>query len=580
MKKILSIICAALLTASCVDTVILPDNLTVEEDFWKTKGDVESMVNGAYKSMLDANVMARLIVWGDFRSDEILPNNSLSDGVATALNEINEATVQSTNTFADWSYFYVVINNCNIVLEKAAKVMENDPSYTQSDYLSDCAQVRALRALCYFYLVRAFRDVPYSEKAFMNSSQDLNIPQSSPAYVLQRCIDDLKQSVSHAPSSQGFTDVWRNRGNITVDAINSILADIYLWRGSVNHDVADYDSCVVYCDKVIASKQQLNEYKPNASYVAPGYQLYYKMLYTGKEAFDNIFVGQNSDESIFELQYDGTQNSNTSLCQYFFKYRNDASTYGYMKASPIFTGSTVYENTSDYRYWQNTFDVTKSQNFYDIRKMTAPGRWSINNPGSATAQTRLAQSVQQRTYTRFAQNYIIYRISDIMLMKAEALAEMTEDVEDPRVEEAFLLAEAINTRSLYEGNITNYKKIATYKQAGIEGIRNFIREERLRELCFEGKRWYDLMRYNYRLISGVDYNRILADIGEQNIPMNSREMRQLVVRKRSEGQDVIMNKLRTEAHLYMPIPNGDIKVCPVLKQNPAYPDADKYEKNY
>ena len=123
---------------SCVDTIILPDNLTVDEDFWKSKDDVESMVNNAYKSMLDANIMARLIVWGDFRSDEMLPNNSLSNATATALSELNEATIQSTNTYADWSYFYVVINNCNIVLEKAAQVMDNDPSYTQGDYLSDC----------------------------------------------------------------------------------------------------------------------------------------------------------------------------------------------------------------------------------------------------------------------------------------------------------------------------------------------------------------------------------------------------------------------------------------------------------
>ena len=563
---------------SCVDTIILPDNLTVDEDFWKSKDDVESMVNNAYKSMLDANIMARLIVWGDFRSDEMLPNNSLSNATATALSELNEATIQSTNTYADWSYFYVVINNCNIVLEKAAQVMDNDPSYTQGDYLSDCAQMRALRSLCYFYLVRAFRDVPYSDKAFMNSSQNMNIPQSSPAYVLQRCIDDLKTAAPYAPSSQGYTEVWRNKGYMTIDAINSLLADIYLWRGSVNHDRADYDSCVVYCDKVIDSKMQQNANKPLATYVAPGLQLYQQLLYTGKEAFDNIFVSQNSDESILELQFDGTQNSNTSLCQYFYKYGSETSAYGYLKASTLFSGTAIYSGVNDYRYWQNLYEPNKSASFYDIRKMIAASRWTINNPGALSGgKTRNAEG---RNYSRFAQNYIIYRITDIMLMKAEALAELATDVEDTILEDAFLLAEAVNTRSLNEANITNYIHYATIKANGIESVKDFIRDERLRELCFEGKRWFDLMRYNYRLIDGVDYNRILADIGEQDIPQNSREMRQLVVRKRSEGQDVIMNKMRSEAHLYMPIPNSDIKVCPELKQNPAYPDADKYEKNY
>jgi len=48
MKKILTIIFSAFTLASCVDTIILPDDKTVEEDFWKTQNDVEKMVNGAY----------------------------------------------------------------------------------------------------------------------------------------------------------------------------------------------------------------------------------------------------------------------------------------------------------------------------------------------------------------------------------------------------------------------------------------------------------------------------------------------------------------------------------------------------
>lgn len=43
---------------SCVDTVLLPDDKTVDQDFWKTKSDVNQMVQGAYKSMLSADVMS------------------------------------------------------------------------------------------------------------------------------------------------------------------------------------------------------------------------------------------------------------------------------------------------------------------------------------------------------------------------------------------------------------------------------------------------------------------------------------------------------------------------------------------
>ena len=71
MKKYISIILASLAMVSCVDTVLLPDDKTVDEDFWKTKDEVAQMVNGAYHSMLSADVINRLIVWGDFRSDEL-----------------------------------------------------------------------------------------------------------------------------------------------------------------------------------------------------------------------------------------------------------------------------------------------------------------------------------------------------------------------------------------------------------------------------------------------------------------------------------------------------------------------------
>ena len=47
MKKYISIILASLAMVSCVDTVLLPDDKTVDEDFWKTKDEVAQMVNGA-----------------------------------------------------------------------------------------------------------------------------------------------------------------------------------------------------------------------------------------------------------------------------------------------------------------------------------------------------------------------------------------------------------------------------------------------------------------------------------------------------------------------------------------------------
>lgn len=72
------------------------------------------------------------------------------------------------------------------------------------------AKVKALRALCYFYLVRVFRDVPVSTKAYMTDNQDTQLEQKAPAEVLELCIQDLKEAETDAILSNTYGD-WRDR---------------------------------------------------------------------------------------------------------------------------------------------------------------------------------------------------------------------------------------------------------------------------------------------------------------------------------------------------------------------------------
>ena len=65
------ILTAALLMTGCVDTVILPDNKTVDEDFWQKKSEVDAVVATAYAQLRDEAAIRNMIIWGDFRSDEL-----------------------------------------------------------------------------------------------------------------------------------------------------------------------------------------------------------------------------------------------------------------------------------------------------------------------------------------------------------------------------------------------------------------------------------------------------------------------------------------------------------------------------
>ena len=84
--------------ASCVDTVIIPDDKTVDEDFWQTKSDVSQMVNSAYYSMLDHDLMFRLLTWSEFRSDDVVRSPGLSSNSTTeALDQIQAQHNQRQN---------------------------------------------------------------------------------------------------------------------------------------------------------------------------------------------------------------------------------------------------------------------------------------------------------------------------------------------------------------------------------------------------------------------------------------------------------------------------------------------------
>ena len=595
LYKILCVAGTACLFASCLDTVILPDDKTVDEDFWKTKEDVSAMVNGAYAAMVSDDVLARLIVWGDFRTDEFLgPSNSVDNSTTTqALDEISAVNMQTTNMYGQWASIYSVINRCNVVLYRAEDVMKIDPNYTLGNYQVDRSQMLALRALCYFYLVRNFRDVPFITEAYMNSSQNTQVAQSAPSVVIEQCIADLEEAAKTALQARSYSvSEWQRVGWITDDGIKAILADIYLWRASVMHNPADYQKCVSLCDEVIDSKRSQhvrgrNEVVEKEFPLADAADMYY-----------NLFFEQNAEESILELQ----SRSNTAVCQYFYKYKSAATNAGegWLRATPIFGGTASIYNTttsisnstlfssSDMRYYAACYIPSDGEESYSVRKMIS------ENP--VTSKTKVA-SREAYNYGGLNRNYNIYRLTDVMLMKAEALVQQAESMPDDATQEvidsinnlnvgllrpAFNLVQAVNTRALHQENIGDSLKWNTFRGFSKEDFEKLILQERLREFCFEGRRWYDLLRYNYRHINGVKYDQTMAELQDAGVvlPANYKEMLDLMTRSRGSEASGVEAKMESEAYLYMPVPNSDIIVCPLLRQNPAYKNTNDYEKSY
>lgn len=586
MKKIFSILLAGFAMVSCVDTVILPDNKTIDEDFWQTKSEVEAVMGSAYAQLRTAECVRNMIIWGDFRSDELVVTSDLraTDKYYNDLQQMYSFNYVTESPFNTWAPFYSAINYCNLVLEKAEGVMAIDPNYMPGDYQANRAQALALRAFCYFYLTRVFHDIPVTPHAYLNSSDDLNVPQSTPDSVLTMCIEDLKEAYSYAVPGNTYAKIegeeWRDKAFLNKDGISAVLADIYLWRGSINRDGNDYQACIEWCDSVIAAKKRAYEANPKQSMGRrPGMgqnqfepQDYY--LSTYENMYNDIFVNQNADESIFELQFRRSNNfANTGLTEMYY---NLTGSYGCLKASKPFgtqngsaNSDAVWKNNVDLRFYEYLFNAGEAIDQFNVRKFVA----SQSRVLSQSSDLSAASAPDRNRSVAFPPTWIFYRLTDVMLMKAEALVQLYnmggKGADDTRNEEAFEICRFINSRALSEDNKGMELKYSVYQNS----MEELVLQERARELCFEGKRWYDLMRYNYRHTdTQADLTKKLT---EKYVNSNYSGFYDLALRKYTAASAMRV-KMRDERYLYMPIAQDEIELNSSLNQNPVYKSSAKY----
>ena len=145
-------------------------------------------------------------------------------------------------------------------------------------------------------------------------------------------------------------------------------------------------------------------------------------------------------------------------------------------------------------------------------------------------------------------NWIFYRLTDVMLMEAEALVERNDSVDSKKavdLEKAFDLVSAVYQRANLKGDALKVKDYSTQ-----ESMRTLVLEERHRELMFEGKRWFDLVRKARR-------------------EGNNGAMLDLATRKYTNPGAVKSKWIKPDM-LYLPYHENELKVNPLLVQNPEY----------
>jgi len=568
--------------ASCSDFLeIEPQDEIILEKFWNEKADVDGIIAGCYSGLQAEGAIKRMMVWGEFRSDNIgVGRNISSDG---SLENVLKENIDAKNAYTTWTEFYTVINRCNTVIKYAPGVAAEDPAYTESELQANIAEVVALRSLSYFYLIRAFRDVPYSTVAFTDDDQVMNLP-ATPFYdVLDSLITSLEEVKNMAVKHYPTTKPLYQTGRITQDAIHAMLCEMYLWK-------KDYQNCIRYADLVIESKKKMaeeNRLQPNSSHLISasdmdtrfnGFPLISNLITSGYygEAYEMLF-GQdrgNTDlvnqEIIFQLIFDDDPSANSMMANGAVNsfYGNSQSSIGLVAPSDyIFddidktSGRSVFADRNkkvDARMYANCNIANKSINKYTTRMVEI----NATNTSSPSASYGSIYAQNQN-----GSNWIVYRLTDIMLLKAEALSQLLREGSDPAtveyntpiLNEAFALVNAVNKRSVCQNQLADTLQKNDYGTKS--QMENLVLQERQRELMFEGKRWFDLVRLSQR-------------VG------NTDMLTQAVLRKVTTGSSLISNRLTKMEAIYWPYNNDEIKVNRNLKQNPAFSSGEdeSYEK--
>ena len=538
---------------SCSDFLdILPMNEVVLENYWTEKGDVTSVVNSCYETLENADCLTRMGVWGELRSD----NLRLGANVPNEINEILKENLLPSNPMCDWSRFYEAINRCNTVCYYAPQVQAIDPNYTEEEMRANIAEATAIRALCYFYLIRTFRDVPYSTLPSIDDSQQYVIPATPFNNVLDSLINDLEKVKGDAVRRY-FTDdsanAYQNSSKITRIAIYALLADLYLWKG-------DWDNAIKYCDLVIdfkrAQYQEMIDREGNVNNIALFGNI--PMILEKPvgstvcgNTYNEIFGTGNSFESIFELYFSQNQSQQNSWITSY--YGNNTNTMGRLSA-PDFLAKDVALGTN------NVFKKTDGR-IYESTELTN-SRYAITKFARRTVSysTQNVNSEKDLNLTSSRRsggdaNWIFYRLSDMLLIKAEALIQKGSDFYEP----AFSLINIVNKRA---NDVTSTSRSDTLKLADYADSKASMEEllmaERQREFMFEGKRWFDLVRLARR---DGDNARLIS----------------LATRKYIENVNAIKIKLADPNIIYFPYAKSELKVNPLLRQNPAFDTGEDSE---
>ena len=383
-----------------------------------------------------------------------------------------------------WKYLYKVVvlsNKSLFVIDKYSHCL------TPGQRMSYEAEVRAIRALFYYYIMDMYGRVPLVTS--YNEGQS-DVVQSERSEVFRFIVDELQEVVGLL-SNERSNKMGDYYGRITAPVVHFLLAKLALnaeiysddnWTDGLRQDGKEilftvddeqlnaWETCVKYCDKLAAAGYMLED----------------------DYSYNFAVHNENSDENIFTIPLD----KNFYAAQFWYLFRSRHYNHGGALGGSSENGtcacvSTVLANG----YGTDNVDVRFEKNFYagivlvdgktvmqDNGKPLEymPLELKLNLTGSPyvkNAGARMAKYEVDRTSHSDGRqpdnDIVLFRYADVLLMKAEAKVRNGED-------------------GSWELNEVRSRVGMPYRDATLENIL----EERLLELVWEGWRRQDLVRFD------------------------------------------------------------------------------------
>ncbi len=482
-----------------------PHSLTIET-YFNDESELQSFLTGVYSPIMQEYFYGNYYPLYNAGGDDLTFYQR-----STSSPSIMCANANSSNNYLTtyWRVLYDGISRANILLENADK----NSSISESARNQAKAEALFLRSFYYFNLVQGWGNVPFR----LTSAQSVNglaLPRTDKQIIYDRIISDITDAIPFLPQSNSLTYT----GRATQSAARGILARIYLFRAGEH-----------FRDKQTAGPEVQTYFEEAKKWAL---QVKESNIHNLVSPYSRIFMDLSEDkynstgvlESIWEAEESGNRTTTEQAAGRLGNAVGFGSTNDY-SATPAYADLTGMGNPG-YSY-KFAYASLKLYEMYDSEGDTARGNWSITPyeyvyasggakqvtgrqyfygkmpqglviPGYTC--TELSQSASDGNKTRCAAkyrrehevvvpknknytpiNFPILRYSDVLLMIAEADNELTASPSQL----AYDCINAVRTRAGI-GELYGLNK---------EQFRDAIKKERAMELCFEGSRRWDLIRW-------------------------------------------------------------------------------------